>query len=171
MPSSQPVSQPSSIPSSQPSSLPSSQPSSEPTNPTSSPTNLPSSQPSGQPTMNPTNPTSTPTSAPSSVETWWEAAISYTKVHPTIIASAGMCFVGLLVYAIIKFDEIRDECSHKKRRKVVPAENVGEESDHPFFNSIYPEESKIELNHDHSDFHAPNHESLGDHCPINTINS
>jgi hypothetical protein len=25
------------------------------------------------------------------------------------------------------------------------------------------------LNHDHRDFHAPHHASLGDHCPINTV--
>ena len=150
---------------------PSSQPSSQPTTPTSSPTNLPSSQPSGQPTMNPTNPTSTPTSAPSSRTTWWEAAISYTKVHPAIIASAGICFVGLLVFIVIKFNEFRSELGYNKRKKVIPAESIVEEDNsHPFFNSIYPEESKIELNYDHRSFHAPQHAPLGDHCPINTVN-
>ena len=119
--------------------------------------------------MHPTHPTSTPTSAPSAKTTWWDAAISYVKVHPAIIASAGVCFVGLLVYAVLKFNELKSELGYNKRKKVVPAELVDEEDSHPFFNSIYPEESKVDLIYDHRSFHAPQHADLGDHCPINTV--
>lgn len=122
--------------------------------------------------MNPTNPTSTPTAAPSSVMTWWETAVNYTKIHPVIVASGGICFIGLLIYIVMKYNELKEELGQKKRKKqtqVVPSEFIDENDEHPFFNSIYPEEGKVEFNHDHRDFHAPHHAPLGDHCPINTV--
>ena len=77
---------------------------------------------------------------------------------------------------MIKYNELKEELGQKKRKKQtqvvpseVPSEFIDESGEHPFFNSVYPEEGKVELNYDHRDFHAPQHASLGDHCPINTV--
>ena len=71
---------------------------------------------------------------------------------------------------VLKSNEIRSVLGCNKLKKVVPAESIDEEGDaHPFFNSIYPEESKLDLNYNPRSFHTPYQAPLGDNCPINTV--